>query len=341
MHSLNVGIIGCGMMVHKYHIGNIIKDPRMKVVGTMDVRPEAAQSAAEKSGARYHTTDMDRILKDDDIQAVVIGTRQDSHVKLAIEAAQAGKHVFIEKPLAETNADAMHVQEAVYKAGVQLTCGWWFKQSPITKRVREVIAAPHFIHFTCRLPWLPNYIVDDEQGPFHYWGLLGTAGYNLHWIWHVMRSNPVEVYAMGYGRKATNTSTILIRFENGSFGESIFSDQGMGGILPKWYAEVQAGALSAAMSGMTKLTFEGKDAPEGIPDNPYHTGFNEEFSRFADTCLDGATNPMDAWESSIPTLLTEKAVESMRSGLPVNVDVMKGFYLPNGKLPESIARFGG
>ena len=49
---------------------------------------------------------------------------------------------------------------------------------------------------------------------------------------------------------------------------------------------------------------------------------------------------MDAWEACIPTLIFEKAVESMRARQPVAVDVRKAFYLPDGKLPASIERFG-
>ena len=49
---------------------------------------------------------------------------------------------------------------------------------------------------------------------------------------------------------------------------------------------------------------------------------------------------MDAWESCIPTLIFEKAVESMRSGRPVSLNVVEEFYLPGGKLPPSIENFG-
>ena len=49
---------------------------------------------------------------------------------------------------------------------------------------------------------------------------------------------------------------------------------------------------------------------------------------------------MDAWEACIPTLIFEKAVESMRTHQPAPVDIREAFYLPDGKLPDSIERFG-
>ena len=144
---------------------------------------------------------------------------------------------------------------------------------------------------------------------------------------------------MGCNRQPTNTSTIVIRFENGGLGTSVYSTLGGGGILPKHYAEVHAGTVSAATLRFSNLVFEGTDAP-GIEGNTYHNGFDEEMGMFARACLEGGPSPMDAWEACIPTLIFEKAVESMRTGQPVAVDITREFYLPDGKLPASIERFG-
>jgi len=336
---LRCGLIGCGKIA-RIHTPNILATPEVQIVATCCIVEAASKDYAAKFGAEYHTTDVDRVLKDPEIDAVIICTRQDSHLRLAIEAASAGKHIFIEKPLTDTIEEGKRLQEAIHKSGVKLMSGWWFKYSPITKRLREVIPHPYYSTFMCRLPWTEQYIVDDEKGPLLYWGLLGTAGYNLHWLWHVMRSQPTEVYAMGYGGKATNTSSILIRFENGSFGNSVFTDMGLGGINPtKWYVEVQGGPKSAAIHGFTKLAFEGTTEP-GIPENRYHDGFDKHWKLLADMCLNGKASTMDAWEASIPTIFTEKALESMRTGKSVAVDFRKEMWLPNGKLPESVAKYG-
>ena len=114
---------------------------------------------------------------------------------------------------------------------------------------------------------------------------------------------------------------------------------GAGGILPKHYAEVLAGGVSAATLRFGNLVFEGTDEP-GIEHNTYHNGFDEEMGMFAHLCLHGGPSPMDAWEACIPTLIFEKAVESMRTHQPVPVDVREDFYLPDGKLPASIEHFG-
>jgi len=61
---------------------------------------------------------------------------------------------------------------------------------------------------------------------------------------------------------------------------------------------------------------------------------------FAQLCLRGGPNPMDIWAACVPTVTFEKAVESMRTYKAVPVDMKQEFYLPNGKLPASVANFG-
>jgi predicted dehydrogenase len=338
--QLNVAIVGCGG-ISGYHLPNILATPQMRLVATMDVVEAAAQLRAEEGDAAYHTTDLDRILADDAIDAVLICSAHNTHVELALQACAAGKHVFSEKPLAMTLDEARRIQQAVHESGIHLMSGWWFKHSPVTKRLREVIHQPYFVLFVCRLPstYYENARPNDPDGPLGRNGILDAAGYNLHWIWHVMRSQPVEIMAMGYDGQPTNTSTINIRFANGGIATSVYSVVGSGGYLPKTYAEVLAGPVSAATARFGNLVFEGTEEP-GIEDNAYHNGFNEEMSMFARLCLEGGPNPMDAWEACMPTLIVEKTIEAMRTHQPVPVDVRDAFYLPEGKLPASIEDFG-
>ncbi len=336
--QLQVALVGCGG-ISRAHLPNIMSTPQMRLMATMDISEDAARTLAEQAEADYFTTDLERVLEDDAVDAVLVCATHDTHTEIAVRACQAGKHVFSEKPLAMTMEDARRVQSAVHESGVHLTSGWWFKHSPVTKRLREVITRPHFVLFTCRLPSSSSVDPLDEPGPYDRGGLLDNAGYNLYWIWHVMRSQPVEVQATGLGGRPTSTSTISVRFENGGIGDSVFSTLGSGGILPKHYAEVHAGSVSAATLRFGNLVFEGTDQ-QGIEENRYHNGFDEEMSMFARLCIEGGPNPMDAWEACIPTLLFEKAVESMRTGLAVPVDVHEEFYLPGGKLPASIANYG-
>ena len=336
---LNVGLIGCGG-ISRYHLANIENTPTMRLVATMDVLEAAARERAEQGSAEYWTTDLDRILSDERIQAILVCSTHDTHTDITLQGLSARKHVYVEKPPSMTVAQAKRVQQASHEAGLHVMSGWWFKHSPITKRLREVIPRPRFILFTCRIP-----ISDARTGrpidpdPYAANGILDLAGYNLHWIWHVMRSQPVEVTAFGLDSGPNNTSSILIQFANGGLGDSITSHMGGGGIVPKHYAEVGAGDVSAATMRFGNLVFEGTDEP-GIEGNEYHNGFFEELGMFAKLCLEGGANPMDPWESNVPTVIFEKAVQSMETRRAVPVNMLDEFYLPNGVLPPSVANFG-
>ena len=198
-NQLHTALVGCGG-ISGAHLPNIRNTPEMRLVATMDVVAAAAQRRAEEINATYYTTDWQRILDDDSIEAVLLCSTHNTHTALALDALAAGKHVYSEKPLAMTLDEARRLQQAVHESGLQLMSGWWFKHSPVTKRLREVIPQPYFILFTCRLASSryddarPN----DPEGPYGRNGILDAAGYNLHWIWHVMRSQPVEVTATGY-----------------------------------------------------------------------------------------------------------------------------------------------
>ena len=97
--------------------------------------------------------------------------------------------------------------------------------------------------------------------------------------------------------------------------------------------------MSAATLRFGNLVFEGTDEP-GIEHNEYHVGFDEELGMFAKLCLEGGPNPMDPWEANVPTVIFEKAVESMKTRRAVPVNMADEFYLPNGELPLSITQFG-
>ena len=89
---LNVGIVGCGRIT-RMHTPNILSTPEMNVVATMDTKGDAAHDATDKFGAQYHTTSLDRLLSDPEIDAVLVHSFHDTHTEIAIQACNEGKHV--------------------------------------------------------------------------------------------------------------------------------------------------------------------------------------------------------------------------------------------------------
>ena len=93
---IRIGLLGAGR-IGRIHGGNVAANPRAKLVAVADALPEAAQSLAAATGARV--AEIDAIIADKDIDAVVIGTPTDTHADLIERAARAGKAVFCEKPV--------------------------------------------------------------------------------------------------------------------------------------------------------------------------------------------------------------------------------------------------
>src|SRR5438552_2658440 len=102
--QLNVGIIGAGRIgtVHAESIA--FRVPEARALAITDLNLEAAERVAARCGIRTVAPSVDHILKDPVIQAVLICSSTDTHADLTIRAAQAGKHIFCEKPIAHSLA---------------------------------------------------------------------------------------------------------------------------------------------------------------------------------------------------------------------------------------------
>jgi UDP-N-acetyl-2-amino-2-deoxyglucuronate dehydrogenase len=100
---VRVGLIGCGK-VGQIHAAALRGIAEAELTAVCDVSAERAQAFAERYGARGYT-DVDAMLCESKVEAVVIGTPHPLHAAPAIRAAEAGVHVLVEKPLAANLAD--------------------------------------------------------------------------------------------------------------------------------------------------------------------------------------------------------------------------------------------
>ncbi len=124
MKKLKVGIIGAGRIgqVHAksitYHI------PQAEIAAISDIYVDGAKKVAEELGIPKYYEDYHEILNDPEIEAVLICSSTDTHADIACEAAEAGKHIFCEKPVDLTVEKIKKVIAAVDKAGVKLQIGF-------------------------------------------------------------------------------------------------------------------------------------------------------------------------------------------------------------------------
>ncbi len=121
MSALGVGVIGAGTMGQR-HADVFRQLPGVELVAVADVRPEAAQRVAEPSGARVYS-DWRNLIADRDVAAVSVCTPDWLHRAPVVAAAEAGKHILLEKPLATTLADSKAMLAAVQRTEVTLLVG--------------------------------------------------------------------------------------------------------------------------------------------------------------------------------------------------------------------------
>jgi len=146
--KLRIALIGSGLMGRTHsnaynRIGNFFPEleyrPLLKVVCARSA--EQVKAFAEQWGYESFETDWKKIIGRDDIDAIDICTPNDTHAEIAIAAAEAGKMILCEKPLARTLDEARLMVEAVEKAGVANTVWYNYRRVPAVTLAKQIIDA--------------------------------------------------------------------------------------------------------------------------------------------------------------------------------------------------------
>jgi predicted dehydrogenase len=143
--KLNVGIIGYGFMGRTHsnayrkvpNFFDVPYDPVLQVICGLDEKE--AKAFAERWGYQSHTTDWRKVIDDKKIDVVDICVPNNYHAEIAIAAAQAGKMIICEKPLARTGAEAEPMVQAVEKAGVANLVSFNYRRVPAVTLAKQLI----------------------------------------------------------------------------------------------------------------------------------------------------------------------------------------------------------
>ncbi|MGD8237639.1 MAG: Gfo/Idh/MocA family oxidoreductase [Armatimonadota bacterium] len=120
MGNVRFAVVGCGSIANNYHLPALCAIHGAQFVAACDIIEERAWETAEKFGAEAHCLDHREAVARDDVDLVCVFTKIDSHVEIAIAAAEAGKHVFIQKPFARSLTAGMAMCAAAEKSGVEI-----------------------------------------------------------------------------------------------------------------------------------------------------------------------------------------------------------------------------
>jgi len=137
---LRVALVGYGYWGPNL-LRNYMELPEAQVAWVCDRRPEALAKAQSRFPAIAATTDLEVVLNDASVDALLVATPISTHHPIAKAALEAGKHVFIEKPMTANTAQACELVELAAERGLTLMVGHTFVFSPPVRKVKEIIAA--------------------------------------------------------------------------------------------------------------------------------------------------------------------------------------------------------
>jgi len=138
MDRVGFGVIGAGLFGEN-HALVYSRLPGVELVAVCDQNEACARGVAERYGARTYYTDYLQLLAEPDISAVSIATPDFAHSEIALAAAQAGKHILCEKPLATTFEEAQSIVDAAARAGVKLMVDFHNRANPPFVAARDSV----------------------------------------------------------------------------------------------------------------------------------------------------------------------------------------------------------
>jgi predicted dehydrogenase len=215
--GIRVAVVGCGYWGSK-HVRVLHATEDVTEVALVDAREDRLQSLARnfKTAPRY--AELRSALPH--VDAVVVATPPSTHVRVALEAIEAGKHVLVEKPLAPTSAGARQLVKAASEAGVILMVGHTFEYNPAVRKLRELVQSQELGEL---------YYIDSARLNLGLYQndvnvIFDLAPHDVSIINHVLGRRPVAVTAWA-GRHAHR------RFEDVAylrlFYDDVFDDRGM------------------------------------------------------------------------------------------------------------------
>jgi predicted dehydrogenase len=223
MKKYKIAIIGCGFVANGAGTGNQIHMPSLakmqdevEMVAFCDLIEEKAFKSAKEYGSSKAKvyTDYRDLLKDESIDIVDVCTPNKSHAEITIAALQAGKHVYCEKPMAKTYADAVKMLEAAKRTGKKLTIGYQYRFRPdswyLNKLCRrgdlgEIYFAKAHALRRRAVPTWGVFLNEEEQGG----GALidiGTHALDMT-LWMMDNYKPKSVMGSTYKKFAQQTET--------------------------------------------------------------------------------------------------------------------------------------
>jgi predicted dehydrogenase/threonine dehydrogenase-like Zn-dependent dehydrogenase len=320
--TLSVGFIGAGNFAQGFLLPPVKKSgARLAAVSTSTA--VNARSVAEKFGFENASTDNESILADRSIDAVFVATRHDTHGRFVAGALEAGKQVFVEKPLAINREELERIIELATTKGDRVMVGFnrRFSESLVAmkKHFRDV-GEPLVMMYRVNAGYLkPEFWTQAEsQGG----RIIGEGCHFIDAMQFMTGARPVSVYCAAIGSqnaqvKNADSVSITVRFDDGSVGTLLYLANGDPSV-PKEYFEVFGGNRTAIMENFSRVILSRDRKRKELKMNG-DKGHNAEVEQTLEAMRTGGPMPIPFQSLVDTTVVTFAAVESLAHGMPVAI----------------------
>lgn len=215
--TVDVAVVGLGTMgTHHARVADELAG--VTLAGVCDVDPDAARDLGDRFGVPAFT-DLEKLLAEPSLDAVVVATPTEHHRAVALACIEAGKHLLVEKPLADSVGGAREVADAARQAGVRLAVGHVERHNPIVAQVADELAEGRFGDLLTasarRVSPSPGRIRDVGV-------VLDLAIHDIDIVRHLMARPVRSVYgrvgAERHGDDREDRAHLVLTFEGGAVG---------------------------------------------------------------------------------------------------------------------------
>ena len=321
MERLNVGVIGIGRIARD-HLKGLAQVESARIFALSSRNRDAVTKAAEEYHAEVFYQDYRELLANGDVHAVMICTPNRLHYPMALEALAAGKHVFLEKPMAESLADARDVVQKAKSRGLSVSVCYLSRYMPIFAEAKKLVASGALgkpLALVGRRFWhretFPEWWKEEKHLAIPHFG---SHSLDLG-VWY-LGGRGKRVYAEGTPAKGAfpgeSEYALVARMTTGAV---ISLELSMSCRNPQFDHVIIGESATATVDGVTRIVVNGKTHFEIGEDECYQRGFRDEVAEFVSAVLEGRAALTSAEESTKSMELVEGAVESAESGRAVTL----------------------
>ncbi len=316
--KVNIAFIGAGSYAQGNLLPNIPKSDEITKKGILTNTGATSKRVAERFGFEFCTDDENSLLKNNEIDTIFIATRHDSHAEYVLKALEAGKNVFVEKPICLTPTELTQIS-ATYSGENHVMIGFNRRYSQLSEVLKSKIGSGTMtINYRINAGKIPgdSWIQDMEIGGGR---IIGEVCHFVDYLTWLNGSLPVKVYAkaLADAEKHNDTLNIQIEFENGSIGTISYFANGPKS-LPKEYIEVFHAGSAGVIDNFKTLKVYGKKVFKKSLFNQ-DKGQSQMITKFVDSIRKGEPTPISFTEIEAVTKTCFAIIESLKTTNPIKI----------------------